>query len=436
MAEEENIYKNRLKSINEKVSAKTNEINNELSSLKGKMESKIQQFGQNVEENESQIIKSIKKSNEETTDKITQDLNQLDQQSTSDIKNMEEDLNTNFANMEEYSKQIIDQEESTLVLTLDTLNSLVTDNLNTQNSNFEKYTKSLQSLGTESTVKSLDLIAAKNDEVNSELKTILELNEEVLSESLVNLKDEFQDAIGSKVEKVFSGVAGTKEAVNEIISDTINHLQSNLARLHSEIDSHFSLEVAELQDTVLSFEGELEGTLKNIIDAYNKQMVHLLDTHLNKTRSTLGEIRGEVEVLKQNLYSNIDSLTEEQSKQIQNTLQIINSQLQNNRKDAIKSFATLRSEIEKLGNENKSLVETQINILSTDFKKILNETKTHYNEQSNLNTQRFISNLKKLTDQAKDLSKSGSKEMNDQFKDIEKILNNLLNSIIKDTRDV
>ncbi|RMG21643.1 MAG: hypothetical protein D6732_27025, partial [Methanobacteriota archaeon] len=294
-------YIEKLKNINSSVTKTKNDVHARLATAKKNIQNSLENLERKTGENLENTAKQIETVNKNLEDEVENNLNSFKNEVDGTVKGLQEDISSNISSMEEYGRQTLDDVEQKIALQLDTSLSNVKDSVNAHLEDVGKYDERINELATQTMNQSIDLVAEKDGTVSTELKQILQINQETLSESLNLLKNDFQNQIGGKVEDVFKGVVQTKEVLDSIITDTLSHLKSNLERLHTEIDAHFTKEVGELQDTILEFEEQMEKTVTAIVDTYNKQMTLLIEKHQEKTKSAIGELRGSLNQLKQDL---------------------------------------------------------------------------------------------------------------------------------------
>ena len=437
MSEDSNSkYIEKLKSINSTVTKTKDSVHAKIGTAKKRIVDSLENIERKTDDQLTNAAKRVNQLKEETSKKVSESMETFTNELQNTTTGLNEDMSSNISNMEEYGKQTLDDAEQKIALQLDTSLSNIKDSVNSHLEYVGNYDQRINELGTETINKTVDLVAERDATVNTELKQILEINGETLNESLESLKNDFQNQIGTKVEDVYKGVVQTKEVLDSIITDTLSHLKSNLHRLHNEIDAHFTQEVGELQNTILAFEEQMEKTVSEIVDAYNKQMTVLLEKHKEKTQNAIGEIRGEMNKIKENIMNELAGLNEEQRKRVQGSIEFMDGQISEARKEIIDSFATLRQELEKLGKENRTLVMQELNKFNEMTLALSKETLDANNAILNAGT----NDIKKMMEESKEVVKgtieSTKKEVDGDFKEVEKSVNNMVTEIIKETKEV
>ncbi len=112
--------------------------------------------------------------------------------------------------------------------------------------------------------------------MEQELRQILKIKEEVLTETLSNLQQEFRERVTSQIGQVFDGITRMKAQLQEIVEDTLNQLRENLMRINEGIDQYFLEEVNRTQDILVEYEGNMLDAIKQVAEAYEHEADRLI----------------------------------------------------------------------------------------------------------------------------------------------------------------
>ncbi|MFV2013853.1 MAG: hypothetical protein ACC656_00355 [Candidatus Heimdallarchaeota archaeon] len=366
------------KSINEKMSSGNNQGKELLDNLLDNLNTTINSLRSNLDH-------SLKESQS---------------QSTEQLLGLKESLNGQINSLRGYANSLVEDEEFRLVSALEASLASVGDINKDHSSKMSGVIEKIASIA-EDTIKGPIEIAEKNNSTLKEtLEEVLKMERETLSKSLVSLQSDFRDEIGLQIERVFMGVTITKETLNGIIQDTLSRLEENLRRLNEGIDENFTSEIGKAQDLIHEYEGKLLETLEGTKSNYDEAKEKIIKKNASNLASALKKLKGELNIKKSDLLSEINNLNTEQQDLLELSLNELEEQIGKSKAQVIESHGILKDDLEKLLQEN-----------TESIKEIIDTMKVNHQDQTKLMKTTIETQVRQLTKDSNTMIKDGRKEM-------------------------
>lgn len=334
----ENQYKE-LKSL---LGKKTDSLKEHNKALLDTLEKQTQEALSQLEDNFQTGVKD----NKETTDET--------------LEGLRESLDGQLDSLRGFATKLFDDEEERLVNTLESSISHVSGVTKDHSTKLKSIIEKINELAKSSTNSPLELIKINNESLKTDLTNQLQMQNEDLVGSMVDLQIEFREKIGTQIEKVFMGVTVTKGSLDGIIKDTLSRLEENLNLLHAGIDNNFTKEIGVTQDLIHNYEGKLLLAIENTKVDYNELMSRIINRNADQLLENLESLQKTLNVEKEKVFAQVKDLTKEQQDLVKISLDELESQVVNSKAQVIDSHGVLKDDLDKLLASNSQTVKEMI----------------------------------------------------------------------------
>ncbi len=407
---------------------KTSKVNKIISDSSSELGSELQKLEKSLDEQGKKQQSILKEMIDKANDSVDVNTSQFetniklqleDQKTKSDdsLIELKDSINGQFEGFREYANKLVEEEEEKLVNDLATTMANVSDITGSHSETLDAVISQVNTVANDSTSKAIDLIKKRDEVVKGELAEKLTMNQDKLSNSLINLQTEFQESLGTQIEQVFMGVHVTKQEINEIIKDTLSRLESNLNRLTEGLDENFTKEVGKTQDLIHSYEGKVMETNQNIQSAYEEQMNSILDRHHKATVDNVDMLFKDLNQNKDEILSQITNLSGDQQKLVHHALNQLEEQVKLSKSNIIEFNGYLKDSIQITIDDNKTTTETIIKQLQNEtaetFSQFLTQLKSNRSTIKSDTAKQFKDNQKEANDQFSDYSKDSKTKISE-----------------------